>query len=305
MGIMQDGKWITKNALVETENGQFKRQDSAFRNCLGDGDFPFEAGRYVLYVSHACPWCHRTTIFRVLKKLKDHIRLVVVNAHMGDHGWAFPDGGDPVTGVQYMYELYAKAKTDYSGKVTVPVLWDTERETIVNNESADIIRMFNELGAADTPDFYPKALRSDIDAINDTVYHHVNNGVYKTGFASTQEAYEKAFNQLFTTLDDLESRLAGQSYLMGETLTEADWRLFVTLARFDAVYVGHFKCNLRRIADYPNLHAYLKRLYTHPGIAETVQMNHIKEHYYTSHPHLNPSGIIPMGPELAFTRQSV
>ena len=297
MGHLVDGEW-EKSGILErsSSTGSFKRADPAFREWLGSDDFPFEKGRYRLYVSHACPWSHRATIFRVLKKLENAIPLIAVQPHMGECGWKF-DGKDEQTGAQYMYELYQRAKPDYTGSVTVPVLWDTQKETIVSNESADIIRMFNELGDDET-DYYPKELRKQIDAINEDIYHQVNNGVYKAGFATNQQAYDEAIEVLFEMLDRLENRLTMQRYLVEETLTEADWRLFVTLVRFDTVYVNHFNCNICRIADYRYLSEYLARLYMHPGIEQTVKTDEIKAHYFTSHPELNPQGIIPAGPTI-------
>lgn len=304
MSILQNGKWQAKNALAETEGGKFKRPESDFRHWIGDERFPAESDRYHLYISHACPWSHRTTIFRALKGLEDIISLGVVRAHMGENGWEFGEEPDPLTGAHAMHEVYTKADANYTGRVTVPVLWDKKQQTIVNNESSDIIRMFNSAFAAfapDAPDYYPQSLRAEIDAVNDMVYTHVNNGVYKCGFASTQEAYAEAFHALFGALDKLETLLGQQRYLVGNHITEADWRLFVTLVRFDAVYVGHFKCNRQRMGDYPHLSGYLRELYQLPGVSGTVHMDHIKTHYYTSHPHINPQGIVPLGPKLDFT----
>ncbi|MCG5535526.1 glutathione S-transferase family protein [Ectothiorhodospira mobilis] len=307
------GDWLSE----ETRDGEFERQDSRFRHWItpdgapgptGEGGFPAEPGRYHLYVSLACPWAHRTLILRALKGLEDLIGVSVVHPVMPDTGWhfgAYPGAtGDRVNGFEHLHQVYTLADPQYTGIVTVPVLWDTQRRTIVNNESADIVRMFN--GAFDAftdrrTDFYPPDLRPAIDAINARVYEDVNNGVYRAGFATTQRAYEAACRRLFTALDDLEARLARQPWLVGEVLTEADWRLLTTLVRFDAVYHGHFKCNLRRLVDYPNLWAYTRALYQIPGVAATVHLDHIKTHYYGSHRHLNPSGIIPLGPELDFT----
>lgn len=299
---------------AETKSGEFIRQDSQFRNWItpngqpgptGEGGFAAEPGRYHLYVSYACPWAHRTLIFRKLKKLEDIITVNVVHPNMGPKGWSFGDypgaTGDSLYRFNYLHEAYALAQPDYSGIVTVPVLWDKQRHTIVNNESSEIIRMFNQVfdnwGDA-TLDLYPEPIRADIDAINDLVYDNINNGVYRVGFARNQQAYEQAFDALFAALDEIDARLATQRYLVGQQITEADWRLFVTLLRFDAVYVGHFKCNLRRIADYPNLSNYLRELYQIPGIAETVNFSHIKQHYYYSHTDINPTRIVPKGPEL-------
>lgn len=321
MGLLIDGVWHDKWYDTKKTGGRFQRQDSAFRNWVtadgsagpnveggGDAGFKAEAGRYHLYVSLACPWAHRTLIFRKLKKLEEIVPVSVVNWHMGAEGWTFAEGRgvvpDSVGGAEKLYEVYLKAKPDYSGRVTVPVLWDKQRETIVSNESAEIIRMFNSAFdglTGSTLDFYPQDLRGEIDAVNETVYHSVNNGVYKAGFATSQEAYEEAFDALFETLDALEQRLLRQRYLAGARLTEADWRLFTTLVRFDAVYHGHFKCNLKRLVDYPNLWDYTRELYQMPGVAETVDLFHIKQHYYGSHRALNPSGIVPKGPALDFT----
>jgi putative glutathione S-transferase len=316
MGLLVDGEW--KDQWYDTRNsgGRFERPASRFRNWVtadgsagpsGEGGFPAEPGRYHLYVSHACPWAHRTMIFRKLKQLEDLISFSVVSHYMGSEGWTFDTAGgstgDPINGAQRLYEVYLQADPRYSGRVSVPVLWDRKRATIVNNESSEIIRMLNSAFNAFTPvntDYYPAELRAEIDQINDMVYAGVNNGVYRTGFATTQEAYEEAFSRLFDTLEKLEERLSTQRYLVGNRPTEADWRLFTTLVRFDAVYVGHFKCNRRRIADYPNLSNYLRDLYQVPGLAETVDMEHIKRHYYGSHLKINPTGIVPAGPELDF-----
>lgn len=273
----------------------------------GDAGFKAEADRYHLYVSLACPWAHRTLIFRALKGLEAMISVSVVHWYMADKGWTFQAGdgvvADPVNNAEYMYQIYTAAKSDYSGRVTVPVLWDKHSNTIVSNESPEIIRMFNsafdDIGAQ-AGDYYPVALRSEIDSLNERIYNTVNNGVYKCGFATTQEAYEEALVPLFETLDWLDERLSSQRYLTGNTITEADWRLFTTLVRFDPVYVGHFKCNVKRIADYNNLSEYVRDLYQQPGIAATVNMQHIKHHYYGSHETINPSRVVPMGPELDF-----
>jgi len=314
MGLLVNGEWKDRWYDTEKTKGRFVRWDSAFRNWVtrdgapgpsGEGGFPAEAGRYHLYVSLACPWAHRALVFRELKGLHDAISVSIVHPHMLDQGWAFGEfpGSTPdeVNGADYMHQVYTAVKPDYSGRVTVPVLWDKQRKTIVNNESSELIRMLNDAFdplAKRHYDFYPAPLRDEIDEINAMVYKNVNNGVYKTGFATTQEAYEEAFKSLFDALDTLEARLEGQRYLVGARLTEADWRLFTTLIRFDPVYVGHFKCNLRRIADYPNLANYLRELYQIPGVADTVDMTHIKQHYYFSHDHVNPTRIVPLGPEL-------
>jgi len=308
MGLLVDGKWQDKWYDTKSTGGRFVRQDSAFRDWVtADGTSDHEAapGRYHLYVSLACPWAHRTLILRTLKGLTEAIGLSVVDPLMLENGWAFSDAPgairDTVNGAAYLHELYAKAKPDYTGRVTVPVLWDMQAGTIVNNESAEIVRMFNsafdDWGHADI-DFYPEPLRDQIDSVNAFVYDSINNGVYKAGFASSQDAYEEAFAALFEALDEIEDRLGRQRYLVGNRLTEADWRLFTTLVRFDPVYVGHFKCNKRRIADYANLSNYLRDLFQVPGVAETVNMDHIKRHYYASHRTVNPTGIVPAGPEI-------
>ncbi len=311
MGLLIDGKWHDKGCDTK-DDGRFKREDSAFRSWItatgeagssGNQGFKAEAGRYHLYVSLACPWAHRTLTMRALKGLEDMISVSVVGMSMLEDGWTFDkdDGstGDPLFGARFLRDIYTRAKADYTGRVTVPVLWDKKTGTIVSNESADIIRMlnsaFNGLGAKEG-DYYPELLRAEIDEINERVYHTVNNGVYKAGFATTQSAYEEAVVPLFETLDWLEERLAENRYLAGDTITEADIRLFTTLVRFDPVYVGHFKCNIRRISDYPELSAYLREIYQLPGVKETVDMTHIKTHYYKSHKTINPTGIIPVGP---------
>ena len=311
MGTMIDGEWH-KGDNRAAADGRFLRATTSFRNTVtadGSSGFKAEPGRYHLYVSHACPWAHRTMILRALRGLEDAIPVSVVDSFMGDEGWHFSDGPgcipDTVNGTRYLHEVYKLAQDDYTGRVSVPVLWDKKEKTIVNNESAEIIRMlntaFNAWGDGE-PDLYPATLRDEIDAINKPIYEHVNNGVYKTGFARSQAAYENAFDALFATLDELEARLGAQRYLAGACITEADWRLFPTLMRFDAVYVGHFKCNGRRIEDYPNLSNYLRELYQYPGIADTVNMAHIKGHYYGSHVSVNPTRIVPKGPVLDFTR---
>ncbi|MFD0986637.1 glutathione S-transferase family protein [Methyloligella solikamskensis] len=319
MGLLIDGEWHDKGYDTESKGGKFERDPTTLRNWItpdgsagptGEEGFPAERGRYHLYVSYACPWAHRAIIFRKLKGLEDIISMDVVHPHMGEDGWTFDeefDGatGDRENGLSMLREVYTKAVPDFTGRVTTPVLWDKERETIVSNESSEIIRMLNtafDQHGAEGPDFYPEELQDAIDAINEPIYHKVNNGVYRTGFASRQEPYERAFNSLFDMLDELEERLSTQRYLVGNTQTEADWRLFVTLVRFDAVYYVHFKCNKRLIAEYPHLSNYLRDLYQVPGIAETVHLDHIKHHYYTSHPWLNPQGIVPLGPELDFTK---
>ncbi|MGQ3211028.1 MAG: glutathione S-transferase family protein [Shinella sp.] len=317
MGMLVDGVWHDVWYDTSATKGHFKRAASQFRNWItpdgapgpsGEGGFAAEAGRYHLYVSYACPWAHRTLIFRKLKKLEDLITVSVVDPLMLAKGWEFKgeNGGtlDQLFGASALYEVYQKADPTYSGRVTVPVLWDKKQSRMVSNESAEIIRMFNSAfdgitGSRD--DYYPEILRAEIDALNDAIYDTVNNGVYKAGFATEQEAYEESVTKLFEMLDSLEDRLSTKRYLTGDRLTEADWRLFTTLVRFDPVYVGHFKCNIRRIADYPNLSGYLRELYQVPGIAETVNMRHIKEHYYRSHTTINPTGIVPVGPALDLT----
>jgi putative glutathione S-transferase len=287
--------------------GAFVRQQSRFRDWVtadGSGPHPAEAGRYHLYISLACPWACRTLIVRGLKRLEDVIDVTVVDPLRDERGWRFTaEEPDPVNGFTYLSEAYVASDPGFDGRVTVPVLWDKQLGRIVNNESADIVRMlnsaFDEWGDQ-TVDLYPEALREEIDALNDRIYETVNNGVYRAGFAATQEAYEEAFDALFQTLDVLDERLAQRRYLTGDRITEADWRLFVTLVRFDAVYVGHFKCNLRRIADYPNLSGYVRDLYQQPGIAATVNLDHIKRHYYMTHPQLNPTRVVPKGPALDF-----
>jgi putative glutathione S-transferase len=314
MGKLIDGVWHDVGYDTKKTGGRFVRRQSQFRNWVtadGASGFAAEPGRYHLYVSLACPWAHRTLIFRRLKGLEDIIPVSVVHWHMAEHGWTFgtnEQGGDECTGDRlggraYLHQLYTDAQADYTGRVTVPVLWDTRTHTIVNNESAEIIRMFNSAfdawGDAGL-DLYPADLRDEIDAVNETVFHTVNNGVYKAGFATSQAAYEDAVDALFATLDDLEARLARQRFLVGDRMTEADWRLFTTLLRFDPVYYGHFKCNRRRLVDYPNLWAYTRELYQMPGVAETVNFHHIKHHYYVSHRTINPTGIVPKGPDIDF-----
>ncbi len=309
MGLLVNGRWQTGNISSEnTQKGAYKRSESSFRDRISaekGAKFPPEAGRYHLYISLACPWAHRTYIFLKLKKLEDIVSLSIVDPYMGEKGWTFSENpgciGDFVNGKQYLYEVYVKAKKDFSGRVTVPVLWDIKKNTIVNNESADIIRMFNsEFNqlSGDEIDYYPEEIRADIDQINDFVYTNINNGVYKCGFAETQGAYAEAYKSLFSALDIIEERLVYNRFLNGEQITEADWRLFTTLIRFDAVYYIHFKCNHRRIIDYANLSRYLNELYFYEDVAKTVNFAHIKEHYYRSHKEINPKGIIPLGPEI-------
>ena len=317
MGLLVDGEWRDQWYDTEATGGRFKRDISRFRNWItadgragptGASGFEARPDRYHLYVSYACPWAHRTLIFRKLKGLEDMIPLSVVHWYMAENGWTFADGDgvipDPIHDADYMYQVYQAADSSYTGRVTVPVLWDKEKDTIVSNESADIIRMFNsafdEIGAKEG-DYYPEPLRDEIDEINARVYDTVNNGVYKAGFATTQEAYEEAVEPLFESLEWLDGRLSTQRYLLGDRITEADWRLFTTLLRFDPVYVGHFKCNRRRIVDFENLWPYVRDLYQVPGVAETVHMDHIKSHYYGSHDTINPTRIVPVGPDIDYS----
>src|SRR5579862_7650350 len=314
MGLLVNGVW--QEDVSRTTDGQFIRPATSFRNFVtadgsagptGQGGFPAEAGRYHLYVSHACPWAHRTMIFRSLKKLENAISVSVAAPLYGKTGWEFGPAqggtGDDANGKATLADIYLVADPHYTGRVSVPVLWDKKRHTIVNNESAEIIRMLN--GAFDAftdvrADYCPAALRGEIDKINELVFTTVNNGVYRAGFATTQQAYEDAARGVFATLDRLEELLSRQRYLVGDRLTESDWRLFPTLVRFDAVYYSHFKCNVRRIADYHNLSNYLRELYQVPGVAETVSIDHIKRHYYGSQRNVNPTGIVPIGPLLGF-----
>ncbi len=305
MGMLVNGSWQTDDT-ADRAVPRFQRRDSSFRNKItadGSSGFPATSGRYHLYVSLACPWAHRTVIVRRLKKLEAVIPMTIVSPDMLEKGWFF-ETPEPVLGAEYLYEIYAKAKPDYTGRVTVPVLWDTAEKTIVNNESADIIRMFEtEFDEwADTSfDLYPEHLRAELDAFNGKLYDNVNNGVYKAGFARDQAAYEEAVKNLFGMLDEIEKMLGRHSYLFGERLTEADIRLFTTAIRFDLVYYSHFKCNIRQIRDYPNLQGWLKEVYQTPGIHETVNLGQIKRHYYHSQTWINPSGIVPVGPELDLT----
>ena len=312
MGLLVDGAWQEEQHAVRTQSGRFVRPTTRFRNWVtedgspgpsGDGGFIAARGRYHLYISLACPWAHRTLIFRMLKGLEDVISLSVVEPLYGPHGWHFGASADAVNGKNELAEIYLLADPRYSGRVSVPVLWDKERRTIVSNELSEIIRMFNDAFGRFTnvaTNYYPPPLREEIDRINALVYPNINNGVYRAGFAITQDAYDEAFRALFAALDELEARLSRQRYLAGPAITEADWRLFCTLVRFDAVYYSHFKCNLRRIGDYPNLSNYLRDLYQQPGVAATVNMDHIKRHYYGSQRQVNPTGIVPLGPQLDF-----
>ena len=315
MGLLVNGEWVDQWYETESNKGEFKRQESLFRNWItpdgapgptGEGGFAAEAGRYHLYVSLACPWAHRTLIFRSLKGLEDIISVSVVEPLMLEHGWEFSEQyPDHLYGMDYLHQLYTRTDPEITTRVTVPVLWDKQRQTIVSNESAEIIRM---LGSAfdditgNRLDFYPSALREEIDALNDWIYPTINNGVYRAGFATSQEAYESAYHQLFEALDSIEQRLGEQRYLTGATITEADWRLFTTLLRFDPVYFGHFKTNRQRIEDYPNISGYVRDLYQQPGVAATVDLPYIKQHYYGSHKTINPTGVVPLGQETDFSR---
>lgn len=313
MGFLKDGEWHDEWDYTDEDSGAFERDESAFRHWItpngapgptGEGGFAAEPGRYRLYISLACPWAHRANAARHLKGLTGMVELVVVHWLMKEGGWSFREGEcvtpDPLMHADYLHQVYTEAKADYSGHVTVPMLWDTKTGTIVNNESADILRMlgsaFDDCGANDLH-LYPEAHREEIDRLNERVYDAVNNGVYKAGFATSQQAYEKAVKPLFSMLDELEDRLEGEEWLVGGQLTEADIRLWTTLIRFDPVYYVHFKCNVRPIADYPNLSAFTRRLYDLDGISETVNFRHIRHHYYESHEHINPNGIVPVGPD--------
>lgn len=317
MGLLVDGRWMDRWYDTESTKGRFVRSQSAFRNWVtadggagpsGTGGFKAEAGRYHLYVSLACPWAHRTLILRKLKNLEDKISISVVHWLMLERGWTFDEGEgviqDPINNAKQLYDVYFAANPAYSGRVTVPVLWDRSSGMIVNNESAEIVRMlnraFDELEGVRPLDFYPTALRGEIDQINDRVYTTLNNGVYRCGFATTQEAYEEAVAPLFETLDWLDDLLAERRYLTGDSITEADWRLFTTLVRFDSVYYSHFKANLRRIVDYPNLWPYTRDLFQQDQIESTVNFSHIKSHYFGSHRAINPTGIVPAGPGIDF-----
>lgn len=317
MGLLIDGKWHDQWYDTKANEGRFERDVSRFRNWVtvdgsagpsGTDGFKAEPNRYHLYVSLACPWAHRTLIYRKLKGLEDLISVSVVNPYMHDNGWTFAEGEgvipDPIHNAKYMYEVYTAAKSDYSGRVTVPVLWDKKNHTIVSNESSEIIRMFNsafdEVGANKEVDFLLEKNLAEIDEWNDFIYPNINNGVYKSGFATTQKAYDEAVVDLFKSLDTIEARLENNRYLTGDSITEADWRLFPTLVRFDPVYVGHFKCNIKRIVDYPNIWGYVRDLYQVPGVAETINMDHIKLHYYGSHDTINPTLIVPRGPDIDF-----
>ena len=314
MGLLVDGQWVDQWYDTKKTGGRFVRTQAQFRNWItadgsagptGQAGFKAEANRYHLYVSLACPWASRTLMIRTLKGLEDMISISVVHPLMLEHGWTFEEGegviGDPIFQVRYLHQVYTAVEPDYTGRVTVPVLFDKKTKTIVNNESSEIIRMLNTafdgLGAK-SGNYVPDQWLEEIDVVNDFVYHRINNGVYKAGFATKQEVYEEEVTTLFAALDQMEERLAGQDYLVGNRLTEADIRLFTTLVRFDAVYFGHFKCNLKPLTAYPNLWAYTKRIYQLPGMAQTVNFYHIKRHYYGSHKTINPTGVIPIGPTL-------
>lgn len=318
MGLLIDGTWHDKWYDTQSSGGRFIRTEAQFRNWItqdgsagpsGSAGFKAEPGRYHLYISHACPWAHRTMILRKLKGLEPLISVASVHPVMLEHGWTFATDfaeadGDPLYGSQYLHQIYTRTQPDYTGRVTVPILWDKQQQTIVSNESSEIIRMLNQAFdqcGAHSGDYYPPALREEIDAINVQIYEPVNNGVYKAGFATTQSAYDDAVTTLFDALDRLETRLSRQRYLVGQQLTEADIRLFTTLIRFDPVYVQHFKCDRNRIADFPALANYLRDIYQTGGIADTVQMEHIRHHYHRSHPTINPHGIISIGPQFDLT----
>jgi putative glutathione S-transferase len=317
MGMLIDGKW-TDDDQFRNKDGKFVRPESIFRSWVtadgsvgpaGDPGFKAEPGRYHLYVTHNCPWAYRTVMFRKLKGLEDIVSIAIGGASDKDEGWTFNDEPgsvpDTVNSIHRLHEVYTKAAPDYTGRVTVPTLWDKKEQTIVNNESSEIIRMFNSAFdnvTGNNNDYYPEELRSEIDAINEVVYSNVNNGVYRTGFAASQEAYEEAFDRLFNTLDELDERLGKQRYLVGDRLTEADWRLFSTLLRFDMVYYGHFKCNKKHVYEYSNLWNFTLELYQHPGIAEVTNFDHIKRGYYGLMPRVNPLGIVAKGPDIDFNQ---
>lgn len=317
MGLLIDGVWHDQWYDTKSSGGKFERAAAKFRNWItadgsagpsGTEGFMAQSGRYHLYVSYACPWAHRALIFRSLKGLQEHITISAVHPDMLGDGWTFQTDtngatGDTLYDLPFARDIYTKANPGFSGRVTVPILWDKKSETIVSNESSEIIRMFNSAFNAitgNTNDYWPAPLRDEIEPINDRIYDTLNNGVYKSGFATTQEAYDAAVHPLFDTLDWLDARLATRRYLMGDTLTEADWRLFTTLVRFDPVYHLHFKCNRKRLADYPNLWAYTRDLYQVPGVSETVNMDHIVRHYHYSHESINPHRIIPINPQIDF-----
>ncbi len=316
MGLLVEGKWQDQWYDTKASGGKFKRESAQLRNWItpdgsagptGKGGFKAESGRYHLYVSLACPWAHRTLIFRELKSLKDHISVSVVSPEMLEHGWTFDresgSTGDALYNAEFMHQIYTRNQADYTGRVTVPVLWCKQTHQIVSNESAEIIRMFNSAFddiTGNRDDYYPEALVDSIDGINSLVYDNINNGVYKAGFATTQGAYEEAYSAVFKALDSIEHILQTKRYLVGATLTEADWRLFTTLIRFDAVYHGHFKCNRQRLEDFPNISNYVRELYQWPGVSQTVDFHHIKRHYYYSHDMINPTRVVPAGPNIDF-----
>ena len=320
MGSLIEGKWVDKVRDTKSTGGHFVRADAKVRHWIthdgqpgpsGEGGFKAEAGRYHLYIASSCPWAHRTMIFRALKGLADMISYSVVNPITHGDGWTFLDGHgvvpDPLNKATYLYEVYLAADPNYTGRVTVPTLWDKQQNTIVSNESSEIIRMFNsafdDIGA--TPgDYYPEALREQIDEVNELVYHAINNGVYRTGFATSDEAYEECFHRLFAALDTIEERLSAQKFLVGDTITEADWRLFTTLIRFDLAYYGPFKCNKKRLVDYPNIWDYTRGLYQLAGVAETVDPFAIKQHYYASTKMMRPTSIVGLGPDIDFDAPS-
>ncbi|MBQ4835614.1 glutathione S-transferase family protein [Pseudoalteromonas luteoviolacea] len=317
MGLLVNGQWHDKWYDTKSSNGEFKREAAQLRNWItpdgepglsGEGGFMAQKGRYHLYVSLACPWAHRTLIFRTIKGLEEYIDVSIVSPDMLENGWTFDKAasstGDALYDSEFMHQLYSKNKADYTGRVTVPVLWDKYQQRIVSNESSEIIRMFNDAFnhlTGNALDFYPQHLRNSIDEINAFIYENINNGVYRTGFATSQEAYEQAFGQLFNALDKVEHLLSENQYLVGDTLTEADWRLFTTLIRFDTVYVGHFKCNKRTIESYPNLSNYIRALFQYSGVAKTVDFYHIKRHYYFSHTMINPTQVVPQGPDIDYS----
>ncbi|MFL2840760.1 MAG: glutathione S-transferase family protein [Pseudohongiellaceae bacterium] len=313
MGLLIRGEWSSDWYDTESSGGEFIRADAQFRNQIGDENFPAEAGRYHLFVSLACPWAHRTLIFRTIKKLEDIIGVTVVDAEMLEHGWVISDNESlkygfeicPIPEIVYMHQVYTTQQSDYSGRVTVPVLWDKKNNCIVNNESSEIIRMlnkaFNDL-TDDDFDYYPECFQAGIDEINEVVYHNINNGVYKCGFATTQDVYEQHYENLFIAMDKVENILSQQRYLVGNQITEADWRLFTTLIRFDCVYYGHFKTNKKRVEDYLNIANYVRELYQVPGVQETVSFRHIKVHYYYSHDMINSTQVVPVGPDIDYMR---
>jgi len=317
MGLLVDGIWHDQWYDTKKSDGKFQREQAQLRHWItadgaagptGEAGFKAESGRYHLYVSLACPWAHRTLIFRALKGLEEHISVSVVSPDMLENGWTFDKAtgstGDDLFGAYFMHQIYTRNSSNYTGRVTVPVLWDKQQERIVSNESSEIIRMFNsafnELTGNEL-DFYPQALREEIDEINEFVYHNINNGVYKSGFATSQDAYEEAYNSLFAALDKVEEILSQGRYLLGDTLTEADWRLFTTLVRFDAVYFGHFKCNRQQLEQYPNIAGYIRDLYQVEGVAQTVDFYHVKQHYYFSHTMINPTQVVPTGPDIDYS----